>query len=465
MRVAISSLVVSAVAILAGCGGDGGATFRPDAGDGGPNDPNCMLVGTCGDLGDLGDAGGEAKPPCQGLECQIVDCQAMGQPPTSLSGTVYAPNGTLPLYNVIVYVPNAPLDPIPNGATCDKCGSTISGKPIVVTTTDATGKFTLKNVPVGSDIPLVFQIGKWRRKVTIPSVPKCVDTPLMDPQVTRLPKKQSEGDMPKIALTTGAADPLGCILPKLGIDASEFTAVGGMGKVNTFIGNSPGPAYATNASSTFWNDANVMKKYDIVVLSCEGGENLQTKPMSSRIELQKYLDGGGRVFGSHYHYVWFQYGPAPFPTTADWKGDGMGPGNTQPFNIDTTFPKGKALADWLKFVEPTLTYGQMPINQVRNDVGTVNNMTSTRWVYASTNPPATKYLSFNTPVGIMPENQCGKAVFGDLHIGAGSIVNAQYPASCPTTLTPQEKALIFLFFDLSSCIQKDDQPIVPPNPN
>jgi hypothetical protein len=180
--------------------------------------------------------------------------------------------------------------------------------------------------------------------------------------------------------------------------------------------------------------------------------------------MQKYLDQGGRVFTSHYHYVWWQYGPAPFPTTATWKGDGMGSGIAAPYNIDTSFPKGKALADWLKFVEPTLTYGQLPINEVRNDVADVNMMTSTRWVSSSDNPASAKYLSFNTPVGQMPDNQCGKAVFGDLHIGAGNTVNAQFPTSCPANLTPQEKALIFLFFDLSSCIQKDDQPIVPPTP-
>jgi hypothetical protein len=296
-------------------------------------------------------------------------------------------------------------------------------------------------------------------------VTQCADNPLNDPNLTRLPKTQSEGDMPKIALTSGSADPLGCILPKLGIAASEFTATTGMGKVNTFNGNIAGPAYATSAQTTFWNDANTMKKYDITILSCEGSENLATKPVAARDEMQKYLDQGGRVFSSHYHYIWWQKGPAIFATTATWKGDGMGSGVTPPFNIDTSFPKGKAFADWLKFVEPNLTYGQLPINEVRNDVADVNTMLSTRWVSSSNNPASVKYLSFNTPVGQMPENQCGKAVFGDLHIGAGNPFNAQFPTSCPTTLTPQEKALIFLFFDLSSCIQKDDKPIVPPTPN
>ena len=56
-------------------------------------------------------------------------------------------------------------------------------------------------------------------------------------------------------------------------------------KVNTFIGNSAGPAYATSAQTTFWNDANTLKKYDITVLSCEGSENLATKPVAGIPEM------------------------------------------------------------------------------------------------------------------------------------------------------------------------------------
>src|SRR5262249_18003151 len=129
-------------------------------------------------------------------------------PATTVSGKVYDPAGKVPLYNVVVYVPNAELDPMTHGATCDKCGSTVSGSPIVTTLTNEKGEFTLSNVPVGNDIPLVMQIGKWRRKIKIPNVVQCTDNPLTDPSATRLPKNKSEGDMPQMALTTGGCDSL-----------------------------------------------------------------------------------------------------------------------------------------------------------------------------------------------------------------------------------------------------------------
>ena len=36
----------------------------------------------------------------------IVKCESMGMPPTTISGTVLAPNGTLPLFGADVYVPS-----------------------------------------------------------------------------------------------------------------------------------------------------------------------------------------------------------------------------------------------------------------------------------------------------------------------------------------------------------------------
>src|SRR6185436_21103792 len=95
-----------------------------------------------------------------------------------------------------------------DGATCEQC-TTPSGSPLVTTKTNFKGEFTLKNMPVGNNIPVVFQIGKWRRQVTV-NTTACVDTPMAAAN-TRLPKTHirtvngvttGEGNIPKIAITT-----------------------------------------------------------------------------------------------------------------------------------------------------------------------------------------------------------------------------------------------------------------------
>src|SRR5450755_2974394 len=91
------------------------------------------------------DGSTEAAPTCTGLQCQAVDCAAMGKPQTSLTGTIRDPAGALPLYNIYVYVPNTKPDPIaPGNPTCTPCQAKASGSPILGTLTDADGKFTLQ---------------------------------------------------------------------------------------------------------------------------------------------------------------------------------------------------------------------------------------------------------------------------------------------------------------------------------
>jgi hypothetical protein len=429
------------------------------------------------------------RPPCTGLACQVEDCA--GSPPTTISGTVFAPNGTLPLYNAVVYVPNAPLDPIPEGPSCDHCGN-VSGEPIAATLTDTQGKFVLSDVPSGSDIPLVIQIGKWRREIKLPSVPKCTET-RADKTLTRLPKNQSEGHIPRIAVTTGLCDHLACLLPKLGLDASEYTASTGSGRLNLYRGatdtevNKSAPAPAGTPSATeLWKDTASLGKYDMVVLSCECNEHDETKPDSAKNALYEYAKAGGRVFASHYHYTWFQKSPHPeVRSLAEWSVGypdagapfGTAPGGLdEPFLVDQSFPKGQALAEWLVNVAATTKKGEIPINQPKQDVVGVDKTRATRWIYNSPGggglPDTTKYLSFNAPVDVPADNQCGKVVFGDLHItrpdinpGGGVITTLPddgFPASCPQELTPEEKALIFLFFDLSSCVQKEEDKPRPP---
>src|SRR5688572_15581258 len=130
--------------------------------------------------------------PCEGLECQVPSCSAGAT--TSLTGKVFDPAGKLPLYNVLVYVPNGPVPAFTEGISCDRCATSVTN-PVTSAITDETGTFRLDKMPAGANIPLVIQVGKWRRQLVLPSVAPCVETALTDPQLTRLPRNKTEGDI------------------------------------------------------------------------------------------------------------------------------------------------------------------------------------------------------------------------------------------------------------------------------
>lgn len=404
---------------------------------------------------------------CTGLRCKQVKCSGGGK--TTVSGTIYEPAGKTPLYDIIAYVPNEPVKAFTDGAVCDQCAGKLSGDPIVTALSDTHGHFVLEDVPVGDDIPLVIQVGKWRRQVTIPKVQPCIDNAPLDPSLTRLPRNKAEGDLPKIALTTGGADPLECLLRKIGIDDAEFTNPGGTGRVNLFYahGGASGYANALNGGAAFpdaetslWNDAPSLLQYDLVLLACEGSWQPQEKPPQARQAMVDYTAQGGRVFASHWQNYWLEKGPDPWPQTANWVDL---PDLADPFvaTIDQTFPKGKALAEWLVNVNGSTTLGELVIHGGQHTVDTVNPP-STRWVYG-TSPTSTQYLTFNTPITVPEDQQCGRLVLSDIHVSSGDTIGQPFPDGCITTeLSPQEKTLMFMLFDLSSCIIPDDVP--PPIP-
>jgi hypothetical protein len=477
--------IPSAVAVLAvgfvwaiGCGGGPKRGFD-DSTSSSPTDPAEAGTSSGDDPGGFGNkeagAGDGGPTACVNLQCQQQACA--GGATTSVSGSVYDPAGKNALYDVVVYVPNEHLQVLPSGATCDACDALYTGNPIASTLTDSSGKFTLKNVPVGKDIPLVIQVGKWRRELTVANVSACVDNAQPDKSL-RFPKNQTEGDIPEIAISTGNADSLECLLRRVGLDASEYSGgATGAGHIHIFQGGTllggllggaapnTSPA-APQSSSALWNSTANLMKYDVVLLSCEGGE---TQAMNQQA-LFDYAKSGGRVFASHFQYSWLNSGPFGAANLATWSPGANNMGDVTA-NIVTTFPKGLALSQWLGNVG-ALTAGELPISAARHnsDVGPANTA-SQAWIKADAkaNPAgATEYFTFNTPIGAMPDKQCGRVVFSDLHVGAGSgdyagASTQVVPTGCATTdLSPQEKALEFMLFDLSSCVTPDSQP--PPQP-
>jgi hypothetical protein len=414
------------------------------------------------------DAGG-----CQGLECQQVMCPGGGL--TTLSGTVWSPNTVLPIYNAIVYVPNGPVLPFPDTVTCDVCGELASAKPLVSALSQADGTFTLTNVPVGTDIPVVIQMGRWRRQFVIPQISACTSNVVPDQYFLRMPANQIEGDIPRIAVSTGELDPIECLLRKIGIDETEFTDSAHPGRIHIYKENGHDLMYPGLPSSALWSSLDQLKKYDIVLLPCEGEE--RQKPGIATQNMIDYTSAGGRVFATHYSYVWIHLAQPPFPSTAAWHTEKMAPdGIYFTADVDQTFPKGKAFAQWLLGTGASTTMGKITLEAVRRDVDSVYTPPSRAWINGAMPPSTTNnavlHFTFNTPIpqpgGPVDDAgaplQCGRVVYSDFHVtvdaapGSGPI-----PQACVlNALTPQEKALAFMLFDLSSCVQDDDkEPMAP----
>jgi hypothetical protein len=393
-------------------------------------------------------------------------------------------------------------------------------------------------VPVG-EVTLALQIGKWRRAIKVTTT--ACQTHAQPDKSLRLPGTLAgagpDDNMPDIAVSTGAADTLECLMTRIGVPGTEYVAgTATTGHVHIFSGGNPNPGGgllgrifggggggspernpmpgAPSSPTALWMNQAQLMPYDITLLSCEADETYNANPAA----LEAYLNAGGRAFGSHFHYALF-IGPLgtmqKYVAPPDW---GMNLANwavdpsldNGPVGgvIDTTlngtttpFPKGVVLKQWLAGVGALGTDGvpaaDLAIYQPRyNAVVVAADKPSQSWITSDSAMvsdggksggrsggmnPQTMYFSFDTPVNAPPgpngPQYCGRAVFSDLHVAGnpttkdtGNVLSLfgaggkPPPDGCDSTvdLSPQEKALEFMLFDLSSCVIPDS--VAPPVP-
>lgn len=479
------------------CGGSTSCTAPNYCGGGGAN--------ICGVI--------TPTPVCTGFCKSQVTCSP-ATTFTAITGTVYAPNDTLPLPNALVYVPNGSTsypygltsfsDGIGTGGTCDTCASEASGAPLVQTTSAYDGSFTLNNVPAGVPFPIVIQLGRWRKVVNVPAITKCTTYPV-DPTTTRFPTIQNEGgsadNIPLFAISTGAADGLECVLRKIGINDNQFTNPSGTGRVrfyqdsknSTSSDTGPGatinvPASTTTPSATQLYDTSSasatpeLNNYDAVIFACRGGATNKDDGNNSLVNVLDYANSGGRVFATHYSYVWLD--PQSEETTpsetmwssaADWQPDSTSnawntAGSSTTGLVSTTV-NGGIFAKWLAApavaataAGSTVAAPLVTIYDPRNDVDIPVGSGTEQWIQyngTATHAPL-MHMAFNTPVGAT--TQCGRVIYSDFHISvSASTKGTTFPNECAGgAMTAQEKILAYMIFDLTQCITPTTPPTPPP---
>jgi hypothetical protein len=232
--------------------------------------------------------------------------------------------------------------------------------------------------------------------------------------------------------------------------------------VEIYIADSAGTgAYIdanTPAEESLWQDPATLAAHDLVIFDCEG-EEYDESPAALQNVLD-YANAGGRVFASHYSYVWL-FDNGLFSTTAQWALDNSQPPDPLLADIDVSFQKGQDLSSWLGNLSPSALSGtnQIMVQAPRNDVTSVNVPPSQQFLYADPQTATQTPLefTFNTPVNATM--QCGRVLFSDFHVNTGGMGTGTFPNECDIApMSAQEKLLEFMLFDLTSCVQGSQPP-------
>ena len=379
---------------------------------------------------------------------------------TTIAGKVMDPRTTadaLPLPNALVYVTTGKIDPLPDGVQCLTFDAPKNAASFAYTAVD--GSFTLEKVPQNATYTLVIQAGKWRRVFT-----QAVATGAVAGLELHMPADHTQGDIPLIAIATGAVDGVECVLHDMGIANTEFTDDNGKvnpgGRIHLYKGSGNGGAFidpSTPTENILTGDLKTLNKYDMVMFPCQGWQYVQSS--TALTNLVSYANAGGRVFTTHFSYVWLDPDAplnSPFPAVANWhlqQQDAV----DGPATINTSFTDGATLAQWLQNAGASFSNqpGQVMLNTVRHDLDSVIPPTQA-WLSMNdiTINNAIQQFTFNAPVGAPAAQQCGRVLFNEYHVIAASTSGLVFPAECPGgSPSAQELMLEYALFDLSAFVQ------------
>ncbi len=345
----------------------------------------------------------------------------------TITGTVYAPNGSLPIPNALVYITKEEPAAIPEGAYCDECVG-LPEDQFALSNSDGTFSWQT-SLPTG-DYFIVTQKGQFRRvrKLTVDKSGEIA----LKKDFTTLPGRTdaSNGDtVPKMAVLKGSSyfDKIDESLAKLGIDEIDVL----------------------DDSRAILKKPAELAKYHIVFVPCGEKDNPQMKDSTIKTNIRNYVASGGRFYVTDWSY---EYVRQPFPGYIQWENEGaeLGSATIGMWDAPAT-ASDQGLGDWLnatgdsKFdVEGNWT----EIKQVRtvqgpDPSGNPIDITPRVWVSAK-RPGATA----THPTTVSFEYACGRVLFSTYHT----------ESDFGSTLHAQEKALLYVLLEVGVCIGEQAKP-------
>jgi hypothetical protein len=254
------------------------------------------------------------------------DCAGGDADNAMLTGTVYAPNGVIPVSGALVYVTNDPPDGIPDQVYCAECVELPCGTDFIET--DVDGTFSL-GANAGPGKYLVVQKGQFMR-VTPYNVPLGV-TQLPD-DMTELPGEWNPDEglyIPKIAVADGSYDRL-------------EDALGKMGLGDTMISNFEERLVPGTESFDLWNngqdpatdgfvsqgtlaqliaDPSRLSDYHIIFVPCSTDTYVSSLNQQNVDNVREWVAAGGRWYVADWANEWLS---GTFPEYQNFYDDGFG---------------------------------------------------------------------------------------------------------------------------------------------
>ncbi len=376
---------------------------------------------------------------------------------STLTGTVKAPEGTIPISGALVYlVPTAP-DAIPSGVYCDTCVKLEVGTPYTFSKAD--GSFSLGAVSLGSQM-LVVQKGQFRRVRSINVTAGSVAVPVA---MTTMPKKTdaAAGDtIPHMALVNGTWDAIDVSLARMGLGTIVTTTdpifhipTTGVDKKTApydyYYGD---PAYVPGSKGDYTkilDDYSVLSQYHVIFLPCSwsSGTTCDTSQPAAddakaKTNLQNFVKAGGKVYATDYSYEFVRQ---IFPGYVHWQEETSAIGSaclSGSWDSPAVSPD-QGLTDWLAAQSITsfsvqqnwtALSGVSP-QQTVDEKGNPITETPKIWVNAT----ASSYGTIPTTVSF--QQQCGRVLYSTYHTESSS-----------STLQPQERALLYILLEVGVCL-------------